>query len=115
MYHYLTGAASWYLLTMITQVFGVRGSAGDLCVEPKLMAEQFDESGNAKLSLTFAGKRLHVTVRNPERKAYGSYRITRAILDETEILPAEGRRILIKKEMLDVHNESVHELVLTVE
>lgn len=115
MYHYLTGAASWYLLTMITQVFGVRGSAGDLCVEPKLMAEQFDEGGNAKLSLTFAGKRLHVTVRNPERKAYGSYRITRAILDETEILPAEGRRILIKKEMLDVHNESVHELVLTVE
>ena len=30
MYHYLTGAASWFMLTMITQVFGVRGEAGDL-------------------------------------------------------------------------------------
>ena len=30
MYHYLTGAASWYLMTMITEVFGIRGEAGDL-------------------------------------------------------------------------------------
>ena len=29
MYHYLTGAASWYMMTMITQAFGVRGEAGD--------------------------------------------------------------------------------------
>ena len=28
MYHYLTGAASWYLFTMITEVFGVRGVFG---------------------------------------------------------------------------------------
>ncbi|MFR8331610.1 MAG: hypothetical protein ACLU9S_03880 [Oscillospiraceae bacterium] len=28
MYHYLTGAASWFMLTMITEVFGVRGEAG---------------------------------------------------------------------------------------
>ncbi len=25
MYAYLTGAASWYLLTMVTEVFGVKG------------------------------------------------------------------------------------------
>ena len=25
MYHYLTGAASWYMMTMITEVFGVHG------------------------------------------------------------------------------------------
>ena len=39
MYHYLTGAASWYLFTMITEVFGVRGVFGNLLVHPKLLAE----------------------------------------------------------------------------
>ena len=34
MYHYLTGAASWYMMTMITQVFGVRGEAGICCWSP---------------------------------------------------------------------------------
>lgn len=39
MYPYLTGAGSWLLLTMQTQVFGVRGRDGDLLLEPKLTAE----------------------------------------------------------------------------
>ena len=30
MYHYLTGSASWLLLTVLTQMYGVRGSAGNL-------------------------------------------------------------------------------------
>ena len=30
MYPYLTGAASWYMLTMVTEVFGVSGEYGDL-------------------------------------------------------------------------------------
>ena len=55
MYHYLTGAASWYLFTMITEVFGVRGVFGNLLVHPKLLAEQFDEAGTASVSVTFAG------------------------------------------------------------
>ena len=47
MYHYLTGAASWFMLTMITEVFGVRGEAGDLVLDTKLTAEQLDEIGTA--------------------------------------------------------------------
>ena len=39
MYHYLTGAASWFMMTMITQVFGVRGEAGNLILAPQLTAE----------------------------------------------------------------------------
>ena len=58
MYHYLTGAASWFMLTMITQVFGVRGEAGDLIFAPRLMGEQFDSQGKASVSLVFAGKQL---------------------------------------------------------
>ena len=35
MYNYLTGAASWFMLTMITEVYGVKGSLGNLVLAPK--------------------------------------------------------------------------------
>lgn len=43
MYPWLTGSASWYLLTLVTEVFGVKGQLGDLLLQPKLLATQFDE------------------------------------------------------------------------
>ena len=61
MYHYLTGAASWYLLTMVTEVFGVHGELGDLVIAPRLLKEQLDENGRAVISLPFAGKHFSVT------------------------------------------------------
>lgn len=42
MYAYLTGAASWYLLTMVTEVFGVKGVMGDLGNCAGIHAEQFE-------------------------------------------------------------------------
>ena len=47
MYPWLTGSASWYLLTLLTEVFGVKGDLGDLILEPKLVAAQFDSQGDA--------------------------------------------------------------------
>ena len=44
LYAYLTGAASWYMLTMITEVFGVKGQLGDMVIAPALMPEQYDRS-----------------------------------------------------------------------
>ncbi len=81
MYHYLTGAASWYMLTFITEAFGVRGKAGDLEIAPALMREQLDESGTAVLELPFAGKRFCITIRNPEKLEYGAYRVRSAAID----------------------------------
>ena len=52
-YHYLTGAASWLLVTVITQMFGVRGQMGDLAFVPQLLPEQFDANGEAGLSMIF--------------------------------------------------------------
>ena len=60
MYHYLTGAASWYLMTVLTEMFGIRGYFGDLVFEPKLMEEQFDADGRASVEFVFAGKKLKV-------------------------------------------------------
>lgn len=81
MYHYLTGAASWYMLTVITQMYGVRGEYGALCVEPKLLAEQFDKNGEASLELCYADRKWNVLFVNEGKKDYGEYIIGEASLD----------------------------------
>ncbi|OUN70324.1 cellobiose phosphorylase [Faecalibacterium sp. An58] len=101
MYHYLTGAASWYMMTMITQAFGVRGEAGDLLLEPKLTAGQFDEKGRAMVSVTFAGRRLTVCYENPERLDYGSYRIGAAACDGAELCAGSSSSLLISRAMVE--------------
>ncbi len=79
-YCYLTGAASWYMLTVITEVFGVRGVWGDLAVCPRLVREQFDAQGRASLSLSFAGKDLCITFSNPSKSDCGDYHVNKALL-----------------------------------
>ena len=74
-YHYLTGAASWYMMTLVTQVFGVRGDKGDLCIAPALLPEQFDEAGTASICLRFAERDLEVTIENPDHLAPEQYTV----------------------------------------
>ena len=81
LYNYLTGAGSWYLMTVVTENFGVRGNAGDLYIEPKLLPSQFDENGEASIMLPFRGKTFEVIFKNPGRKSYGEYEISRVIVD----------------------------------
>lgn len=78
MYHYLTGAASWYMLTVITEMFGAKGCAGNLMLEPKLERQQFDLDERAELFFSFAGQSLHLVYENKEHKEYGAYRRERS-------------------------------------
>ncbi|MFH1478235.1 MAG: cellobiose phosphorylase [Candidatus Omnitrophota bacterium] len=82
MYSYLTGSASWFMLTLITQVFGVRGDMGDLVIEPKLVKEQFKSSGTISLETSFLNRRLNITYRNPERLDFGEYRVLKVLINE---------------------------------
>jgi cellobiose phosphorylase len=84
-YPYLTGSASWYLLTLLTQAFGVRGQLGDLTLYPKLVPEQFDDEGKACVKTWFADRKLEVIYQNPDRVDFGVYKITRVSLNEDEI------------------------------
>lgn len=96
MYPYLTGAGSWWLLTLQTQAFGVRGCEGGLLLSPKLTAEQFDPNGIAEIFCTGAGHTLHVRYENPEKLDWGGYEIgtvsiggqTRAVQGAEAFLPA---------------------------
>lgn len=109
MYHYLTGAASWYMMTMVTEVFGVRGENGDLLIEPKLLAEQFDESGCAQITLPFAGKTIEVIYRNTAKKTYGEYKIARIVMNGEE-LAVEGDRGIIAREIIEAYSGDCHKI-----
>ncbi|GIP05049.1 hypothetical protein J28TS4_34560 [Paenibacillus lautus] len=85
MYPYLTGSASWLLLTMLTEVFGVKGNRGHLRLEPKLRSAQFDADGHATVTTGFAGKQLQIVYGNPNRLDYGSYAIQSVTLNGEKI------------------------------
>ena len=70
LYPWLTGSASWYLLTLLNEVYGVRGNLGDLVLAPKLVAVQFDDRGEAAVRTQFAGCDLEIVYHNPRRLEY---------------------------------------------
>jgi len=108
MYAYLTGAASWYMLTMITEAFGVKGEVGDLVLEPKLVKEQFDEDGYAKLKLLFAGVTIEIVYHNASLKDWGEYRITKVECQEFEVQADNESRVLVSREnLLDVGTKTI--------
>lgn len=68
MYHYLTGSASWLMMTFVTEIFGVRGEFGNLVLCPKLLDEQLKEDATLGIRLRFAGVPVHVLYRAKYRK-----------------------------------------------
>lgn len=114
LYHYLTGAASWYMLTYITEVFGVKGKLGDLFISPKLVKEQFDAEGNARLQLHFAEKKFNVLLRNPEKMDYDGYRVKDAVCDGTMELVLEENGVKLGKDRIQTLDDSEHTIVVTL-
>lgn len=114
MYHYLTGAASWFMMTMVTEVFGVRGEAGDLILYPKLLACQFDVDGTACVSIPFAGKNFTVIYKNKERKDFGCYIIGSAACDESELAVNEDSFIIIPRKALTALSDDMHRIVINL-
>ncbi len=114
MYHYLTGAASWYLLTMITEVFGVHGASGDLIMHPKLLSEQFDSDGKASISLTFASKHLNITYINKNKKDFGEYSMVSAICDDKELTITDNSYAVLPRELLSELPDEFHRIIITL-
>jgi len=115
LYHYLTGAASWYMLTVVTEVFGVRGCMGDLQFAPKLMKEQFDENGNAAISLNYAGKRFNVIYHNSAHLEFGDYKVANVTIDGVEVTNiCEGVAIL-PRDMIEQFEKEVITVDITLE
>lgn len=110
LYHYLTGAASWYMLTFITEVFGVRGKLGDMIIRPQLLENQFDLEGKAEIKLQFAERDFHIIIKNPQKLTYGDYEITRAVCDEKIELNGHGKFVSLKREHIMKMSDTVHRI-----
>ena len=115
-YSYLTGSASWYLLTLITEVFGVQGDLGNLQLAPRLVQEQFDAEGRASIHTLFADRALDIVYQNPEALDYGEYTIAAVTLDDAP-LPMEepGDTVRIERAQLTALDPtSTHRVEITL-
>jgi cellobiose phosphorylase len=98
MYPFLTGSASWYLFTLLTEVYGVKGRLGDLSLAPRFTAAQFTSTENMKVRATFAGKHLEIEYRNPLRLGWSEYRITALEVNGLRLeMPADARQVIFPR------------------
>jgi len=61
MYHYLTGSASWLILTMLNEVFGIQGHFGDLILAPAVPTYLLKADNSVGLTTYFADRLLNIT------------------------------------------------------
>lgn len=113
-YHYLTGAASWLLVTVITQMFGVRGELGDLAFHPQLLPEQFDEEHQAGLSMVFAGRRLHIVMVNANHKEPNAYAVEKITVDGREYAMADGKPVLARADIEALAEDETHTITVVL-
>jgi cellobiose phosphorylase len=101
MYHFLTGSASWYILTLLTMAYGIKGELGDLVLSPKLVKEEF-ASGSAKVICQFAGRKITVQYLNPDQLDFGQYRINQVLFNGKEIAVVRysNTEVKLDREML---------------
>jgi cellobiose phosphorylase len=116
MYSYLTGSASWFILTLLTQAFGLRGEYGDLMIEPKLARQQFNTKGIACLKTNFAGKVIETTFVNRLRKNYGEYSISQIRLNGKTLAQdlRQPRYTLPRKALLRLANRPINFMEVTL-
>ncbi len=114
-YPYLTGSASWYLLTLLAEVWGVQGRWGDLRLRPALLREQWDAEGRVQVHTLFAGRELDIVYHNPQRLDYGTYIIAEATLDGAPLAIRPGAEIIIPRSVLTALNgDAMHQLDITL-
>jgi cellobiose phosphorylase len=100
MYSYLTGSASWFVLTLVRLAFGIRGKDGDLLIEPKLSAEQFKDSSTININRTFSGRNLKINFFNPRKLPYGKYKIAQGSLNSQNLSIEDPHRVVIPRKTI---------------
>lgn len=83
MYPFLTGSASWFILTEVTEVFGVKAELGSLVLEPKLLKEQFS-NGVASIKTLINGLPKTIKYINNKELDFGEYKVA-TVTSEKEL------------------------------
>jgi len=111
MYSYLTGSASWFVLTMLTEVFGIKGKDGDLLIEPKLCKEQFKAAASILITRNFSGRQFKIIFSNPKKLDHGQYKIIKASLNNQNLTLQNRFFILInRKAILKLSAGKIHSI-----
>ena len=113
LYHYLTGAASWLLLTVLTEMYGVKGKYGTLVLKPRLLKEQFDKAGSASISLSYRERKFKVEYLNKSKKEFGEYQIGSIRIDG--ILYGETTDRIEKHKIMGLDKESTHHISIELQ
>ena len=83
-YTYLTGSASWLLLLIRNQTFGIRFELGELTLNPKLTKADFID-GKASITTYLFNQKRKVTYHNDKNLAYGSYQISKILSNGNKV------------------------------
>ncbi|MFI3329708.1 MAG: cellobiose phosphorylase, partial [bacterium] len=92
MYPYLTGSASWLLLTMTEEVFGIKRDGKVLNLEPKLTSEEFNKNKLAIINFMLDNKKITVKYKNKNLLEFNEYNITKI-----KVNGKSTKKILIEK------------------
>ncbi len=111
-YPWLTGSASWYLFTLLTEAFGVKGDLGDLVLAPKLTRDQFDSSGNASVKTDFSGKKLNIVFNNPNFLEVEDYQISACTLNGQVVFDSDPDKVTISKTDLELLEAEKEHLII---
>lgn len=96
MYAYLTGSASWFLLSMAEEAFGLRGQDGDLVIEPQFYPGQFKVKA-VSIKRDFAGRKLEVRFFGLNKQLKRDFRILSASLNKKQLFLNKPHLITIRK------------------
>jgi cellobiose phosphorylase len=113
-YHYLTGAASWYLVTVITQMFGIRGYYGNLVFLPQLLKEQFDEEKQASVSMEFAGRRLKIVYKNERQLEPDTYQVSKITIDGVPYKSQNQGQMIRREDIITLSEQQLHTIEVTL-
>ena len=84
MYPYLTGSASWLILTMIDEVFGINIHKNELILTPKLCLDEF-KNHKATIKTKILGKIINITYLNDDDLDYGEYKIIGILINNKPV------------------------------
>lgn len=115
MYSYLTGSATWFILTLLTQIFGIKGEYGDLIIYPKLAKAQFKTKNEISIKTIFAGKKIEAHFINKNKKDFGDYAISEVKLNGTFLTKNRCSSFLLPRaKFLKLANKKVNSIEITL-
>ena len=107
MYNYLTGSASWLILTVLTEMFGVKGEMGNLAFAPKILLKQFDDENKAAIEMNFAERMFNIIYINEGKKEYGDYSVKEIYINGEEY-KFNGQPVIDRNVITSLHENIKH-------